>query len=67
MAPAAVRYQFSAYAGCLEHPRTRLRPCAELHADGSYRVIGYETRNFQRDFDAFARALETFRAMEEEK
>jgi hypothetical protein len=64
-APSAVRYQLAAYAGCLEHPRTRLRRCVELHQDGAYKVIPFETSDYQRDFDTFFRALETFRAGEE--
>jgi hypothetical protein len=60
-APAAVRYQLAAYAGCLEHPRAYRRLCVELHGNGNYRVIGFEVRDFQRDFDVFVRALETFK------
>lgn len=67
VAPCAVRYQLAAYAACLAHPRTRLRRCVELHEDGTYKVIPYETSDYQRDLDTFVRALETFRAREEEK
>jgi hypothetical protein len=59
--------QLAAYSACLEHPRTRLRRCVELHADGSYRVIPYETRNYRRDLNAFIEALRTFLSTEEEK
>lgn len=64
-APPAVRYQLAAYAACLPHPRTRRRRCVELHADGSYRVIAFETSDYLRDFNVFVAALETFRAREE--
>jgi hypothetical protein len=64
-APAAVRYQLAAYAACLPHPRSRRRRCVELHQNGSYRVIPFETRHYQRDFDAFIAALEEFRRREE--
>jgi len=57
VAPAAVRYQLAAYAACLPHPRTRLRRCVELHSDASYRVIGFETSDYWRDFRIFAAAL----------
>jgi len=67
IAPFGVRYQLAAYAACLAHPRTRLRRCVELHEDGTYKVIPYETSDYQRDFDMFVRALETFRAREAEK
>jgi hypothetical protein len=67
VAPAAVAIQLSAYAACLRHPRSRLRRCVELHSDSTYRVIPFETTDFQRDFDTFVRALETFRAVKEEK
>jgi hypothetical protein len=66
-APHAVRYQLAAYAACLPHPRTRRRRCVELHQDGTYKVIPYQTSDYQRDFNEFAAALETFRAREEEK
>ena len=65
VAPAWTAVQVAAYAACLPHPRTRRRRCVELHRDGTYRVIPYETSDYQRDFDTFARALETFRAKEE--
>jgi hypothetical protein len=65
VAPAAVRYQLAVYASCLTHPRTRRRRCVELHGNGTYRVIPYETSDYQRDFHQFLRALETFRAKEE--
>jgi hypothetical protein len=65
VAPAWTAVQLAAYAACLPHPRTRRRRCVELHRDGTYRVIPYETSDYQRDFDTFARALETFRAKEE--
>jgi hypothetical protein len=64
-APDAVRYQLAAYTACLPHPRTLLRRCVELHADGSYRVIPFETRDYQRDFNTFAAALAATRLMEE--
>jgi hypothetical protein len=67
VAPAAARLQLAAYNACLPHPRTRRRRCVELHADGSYRVIAFETSDYLRDFNVFAAALETFRAREEEK
>jgi hypothetical protein len=65
IAPDAVRYQLAAYAGCLRHPRTRLRWCVELHADDGYRVIPFETSDYQRDFKEFLAALNTFRNKEE--
>jgi hypothetical protein len=65
VAPSAVSVQLAAYAACLPHPRARLRRCVELHGDGTYRVIPYETSAYQRDFNAFLAALETFRAKEE--
>ena len=39
------------------HPRTRIRRCVELHADASYRVIGFRTADYLRDFEIFAAAL----------
>jgi hypothetical protein len=60
-APDATRFQLAAYAGALDHPRTFRRLCVELHSDGGYRVLGYETRDYQRDFDTFLAALEEFR------
>jgi hypothetical protein len=63
--PDATRYQLAAYSACLPHPRAWLRRAVELHADGSYRVIGYEMSTFQRDLDTFLRALEEFRTKEE--
>lgn len=67
VAPAAVALQLAAYAGCMAHPRTRRRWCVELHADGSYRVIGYETCDYQRDFEQFAAALNVYRTRREER
>ena len=63
--PAAVAVQLAAYAACLPHPRAFRRCCVELDADGGYRVIGFETRDYQRDFDTFLTALEEFRTKEE--
>ena len=57
VAPAAVRYQLAAYAACLPHPRTRLRRSVELHGDGTYRVIGFKTSDYYRDFAVFVAAL----------
>jgi hypothetical protein len=65
-APAAARLQLAAYAGCLPHPRARLRRCVELHRDGGYRIIAYETSDWPRDFMAFTAALELFRTGREE-
>jgi hypothetical protein len=62
VAPAWTAVQLAAYAACLPHPRTRRRRCVELHRNGTYKVIPYETSHYQRDLDTFARALETFRA-----
>jgi hypothetical protein len=67
IAPPAVRYQLAAYAACLPHPRTRRRRCVELHADGTYRVIGFETAHYQQDFDTFCLAVQLFHRMEENK
>jgi hypothetical protein len=64
IAPDAVRYQLAAYASCLPHPRTRRRRCVELHADGTYRVVGFDTSDYQRDFDTFRLALQLFHRME---
>ena len=64
IAPHAVRYQLAAYAACLPHPRTRRRRCVELHADGTYRVIPFETASYQQDFDTFRFALQLFKRME---
>jgi hypothetical protein len=64
-APAAVAIQLSAYSACLAHPRTRLRRCVELHEDSTYKVIPYQTSDYQRDFNEFLAALETFRTKEE--
>lgn len=64
VAPSAVRYQLAAYAACLPHPRTRRRRCVEVHADGTYRVIGFDTADYQRDFDTFRLALKLFQRME---
>jgi hypothetical protein len=65
IAPAATRLQLVAYTSCWQHPRTRLRRCVELHADATYKVIPYETSDYQRDFNEFLAALETFRTREE--
>jgi hypothetical protein len=65
VAPAWTSVQLAAYADCLPHPRTHLRRAVELHRNGTYKVIPYETSDYQRDLDTFARALETFRAKEE--
>ena len=64
IAPSAVRNQLAAYAACLPHPRTRRRRCVEVHANGTYRVIAFETGDFQRDFDTFRMALQLFNRME---
>ena len=64
IAPPAVRFQLAAYAACLAHPRTRRRRCVEVHADGTYRVIPFETAAYQRDFDTFRMALQLFQRME---
>jgi hypothetical protein len=65
IAPPAVRHQLAAYAACLPHPRTRRRRCVEVHADGTYRVIAFETGTYQRDFDTFRLALDLMKRMEE--
>jgi RecB family exonuclease len=67
VAPAAVAIQLSAYSACLPRPRTRLRRCVELHADATYKVIPYQMSDYQRDFNEFLAALETYKAKEEEK
>ena len=64
-APDCVRLQLAAYNACLPHPRTRLRRCVELHPEGIYRVIGFETSDYTRDLNEFLRALKTFRNREE--
>jgi hypothetical protein len=64
IAPPAVRYQLAAYAACLPHPRARRRQCVEVHADGTYRVIAFETGTYQRDFDTFRLALDLYNRME---
>ena len=61
MAPDAVAIQLAAYASCLPHPRVWRRRCVELHADRTYRVIPYETRDYLSDFQAFAAALARFK------
>jgi len=61
VAPRAVRFQLAAYASCLLHPRSRRRRCVEVHADGSYRVIGYETREYEHDFNVFLCALKLWK------
>lgn len=66
-APAAAALQLAAYNACLPHPRARLRRCVEVHGDGSYRVISYQTRDYARDFAAFAAALELFKTRKEEQ
>jgi hypothetical protein len=67
VAPDAVRYQLAAYNSCLPHPRTRHRRSVELHSDSSYRVTGFGTCDYQRDFNEFLRALETYKNNEKEK
>jgi hypothetical protein len=67
VAPAAVAIQLAAYAGCFMHPRSRLRRCVELHADATYKVIPYQASDFQRDFNEFLAALETYKTKEEER
>jgi hypothetical protein len=64
IAPPAVKIQLAAYASCLPHPRTRRRRCVEVHADGTYRVIAFETGTYQRDFDTFRLALDLYHRME---
>ena len=66
VAPAAAALQLAAYNACLQHPRARFRRCVELHSDGSYRVIAFETSDYLRDFAAFAAALELFKTRKEE-
>jgi hypothetical protein len=66
VAPAAVRYQLAAYAGCLPHPRSRRRQCVELHQDGAYKVIPFETSDYQRDLNEFLEALNAYKARKEE-
>lgn len=65
VAPEAVRFQLAAYAACLPHPRTRRRLCVEVHEDGTYRVIGFDTASYQRDFETFSMALALFKRLEE--
>jgi hypothetical protein len=65
VAPAAVAIQLSAYSACLRHPRSRLRRCVELHPDSTYKVISYETSDYQRDLNEFLAALKTYRTREE--
>lgn len=64
IAPSAVRFQLAAYAGCLPHPRTRRRRCVEVHVNGTYRVIPFDTASYQRDFDTFRLALQLYNHME---
>jgi hypothetical protein len=66
VAPAAVAIQLAAYSGCLPSRRSRLRRCVELHQNGTYKVIPYQTSDYQRDFSEFLAALETFRNKEEQ-
>jgi hypothetical protein len=66
IAPPAVRFQLAAYAACLPHPRTRRRRCVEVHRDGTYRVIAFDTGSYQRDFDAFRLVLDLYKRMEGE-
>jgi hypothetical protein len=60
VAPAAVGCQLAAYAACLPHPRGCRRRCIELHADSTYKVIPFETADYQRDFERFVAALSLF-------
>lgn len=64
IAPSAVRFQLAAYAACLPHPRTLRRRCVELHRDGTYRVIPFDTADFERDFNTFRLALDLVQRME---
>lgn len=64
VAPSAVRHQLAAYAACLPHPRSRRRRCVELHSNGTYRVIPFETADYQRDFNLFCQALRVWKNME---
>jgi hypothetical protein len=64
-APYATRYQVSAYSACLPHPRARLRRSVELHQDGRYRVIAYQTSSYSSDLNVFLAALELFKTKEE--
>jgi hypothetical protein len=66
IAPPAVRFQLAAYAACLPHPRTRRRRCVEVHQNGTYRVIAFDTGAYQRDFDTFRAALGLYHRMMEE-
>ena len=63
-APQAVKVQLAAYASCLDHPRTRNRRCIEVHADGTYRVIAFETRDYQTDLNVFLSALTICKSQE---
>jgi hypothetical protein len=64
-APNATRYQLSAYAACLPHPRALLRRAVELHEDGGYRVIAFETSDYLRDLSVFFTALDLFKTRED--
>lgn len=66
IAPPAVRHQLAAYAACLPHPRTRRRRCVEVHANGTYRVIAFDTGDYQRDFETFCLAVRLFNEALEE-
>jgi hypothetical protein len=63
-APSWTAIQLAGYCACLASPRKHLRRCVELH-DGSYKVIPYQTSDYQRDFSEFLAALEIYRAKEE--
>jgi hypothetical protein len=64
-APDATRYQLSAYAACMKSPRSLLRRAVELHQDGSYRVIAFETSDYLRDLKTFLTALYLFKTRED--
>lgn len=56
-----VQIQTAAYSAFFDHPRTYLRMCVELHSDATYRVYTFHAKDWQRDFNRFLWALETFR------
>jgi hypothetical protein len=57
-----VRVQLSAYAAFFQHPRTYRRICVELHADETYKLYEFHSRDWFEDFNVFLAALSVYNA-----
>jgi hypothetical protein len=59
-APDWTRYQLAAYAAFFRTPRAFRRMAVALHADGTYRVDEYPSKDWAADFNVFLAALTVF-------